>query len=205
MIKRSKEFKTMKEEIISGLVWLSPITDQDHEREIIMEVESKMPEINLTGQVKTNYPRFVVDQDYYQGLVRSVSDVYTRPDPSDDKKTQERLNIRVALGGFKPEDVKKACSNYDELEDKPTEVTFTLFLNNKVSKGYGKYSPSTLYNILERAGLLSKLTEDHESNELFVEFLRKELVGKKVKLNVVKKKDSDGKWFSRASELVSFS
>ena len=64
---------------------------------------------------------------------------------------------------------------------------FTAF---KVSKGSGTYSDSKLYGILEVADLLEKTKSvENKSDEEKLEFLKKNLIGRKVKcwMKTVKK------------------
>jgi len=88
--------------------------------------------------------------------------------------------------------------NESELEKIPEEVGLALYVRLKVTKGGQSgtrtYKNSMMYDIIDGAGLLAgfkKLSEElkkfdieEEAEKMFLDFLRNNLIGKKVKILV---------------------
>ena len=174
-----------------------------------------MLDIDMEGNKRIERPVYRIETDSYEGIIRSVSDIFKSKKYQSDEMVN-KLSITVGFPQFKYEDV---CVNKEQVSLEPDEVQFPLFMTAKISKGgvssTGKaYRSSKLYTIIEMAGLLPEFTttvlpqlnaiEDKEEKaKKFLDWLRDKIVGRKVKGLIELKKGTKGE-YSRLKDINRF-
>ena len=149
------------------------------------------------GELKIE--RFLVPVDSYVGVIKEVSEVY-------------------ATTNYNGKDVEKIRLDIEIETEKEGKVILPLFMTATISdagENNSKYRNSRLYDLLvqgKQFGNYEKMRDTifkeglapEESNKLFVDFLRKIFMGKKVKVLTKTVKPSKGEDYSVIADVMKF-
>ena len=152
---------------------------------------------------KTDKP--LIPENVYDGTITKIRHLEAK---SFDGTGMEN---RVVLDFTIPE-VEWTKTNEDGTTEKMNGCTISLWVNPTITKGSGRFSNSTLYNIIEKAGLLDKAKENtakfaDETNGLdnLVGFLSENLEGKKSRFTVLTRNKGKENQYTSVKEVVTFS
>ena len=159
---------------------------------------------NLDGKSdqKADVKKYNIPVDTYEGVVKDVSDVFQSPRYKAEG-TVDKVAIVVEL------DLKQKSGDTEE------NVVVPLFATTTVSKGNPakNMSPSKLFEVIDGAGRLEdyrktyKLWEamnEEEANNAAVQWLKDNLVGKRVKVLTKKVKKGTPEEWSAVDKVVKF-
>lgn len=153
------------------------------------EVCSEMVQVNLDGTPTLG--RIYIPEEAYDAEITIISDI---KDVESFGQTKEKLTIEFV--------VKIPGKN---------SVAIPMFAAATVTKGSGTYQSSRLYDVLEKADLISdfagvwKLIEVADSpNIAFVTYLRQKLAGKKCRVLVKTVKKGTAEQYTTVDRIIKF-
>lgn len=148
-----------------------------------------MVTVNL--EAKQMFERHLIEPDAYIGTIVAISDVYSQK--GFEEKIVEKLRVEIELDGKK---IKL-----------PYFLTATV---SHASKQAG-YSDSKLYSMLDLAKELdnfkkmwSTVADNQDKNQIVVDWLRSQLLSRKVKVMVKTVNAFDGTNYSVVGQIVKF-
>jgi len=126
----------------------------------------------------------------YEGIIIEISEIYTqiklKKSQEDPDKEESRVTFTIKMK-----------------DDKEEDKNLPLFCAFKVSKGFGTYSNSKLYDLLDVAGLLEDAQKvAKSSSEDQLKFLRDNLIGKNVRFIVKTVRKGTPEQYSVVKEIT---
>ena len=195
-------FKQYQERISQKTLFDTPIhtpqsqTVENEEGNTQMETqknEAPRMKVNLDGKQEQKKREFV-EVDSYIGTIVGISDIFEAPKFQSDTEKVPKLIINVEI------DDNKIILPYF------MTANVTRNVNNK-----GGMKDSTLYTVLDKAGYIPMFSKKWEEisgkedvNKLFVDWLKENLMGEKIKFIPKTVAPAEGDKYSVVSEILKF-
>lgn len=147
--------------------------------------------IDLEGTSQQENTRILVDEDAYDGIIRSIRAEQTKKYGAPNEKTTKIIFTIMIV------DIKQG------------EVELSLFCNPKIVKSSGTkgFDNSKLYNILDKAHLLTQIAQDKQKIKTIqglTEWLITNLGDKKVRVLVKTTNKGKQNAYSSINDIVKF-